>query len=57
MVWGHLEKFGSGQGTLGEARDGPGEPLGGLIWVGDPQGSMTGRGTREEVRDGSGDPR
>ena len=57
---------GTGRGTLGEVRDGSGDPLGGQRRVGDPWGGLkrvgghlgivgTGRGTLGEVRDGSGE--
>ena len=46
-----------GCGTLGEVRDGSGDPQGGLGWVGGPSvGSGTGRETLGEVRDGLRDP-
>ena len=44
-----------GQGTIGEVRNGSGDPRRRLGWVGGPSGkSGTGRGTLVEVRDGWG---
>ena len=46
-----------GRGTLGEVRDGSGDPQEGPGWVRGPLGrSRTGHGNLPEVRDGLGDP-
>ena len=52
------DRFGTGQGNLGEFRDWSGDTRGGPGRVGGPTGrSRTGRGTLDKVRDGLGDPR
>ena len=54
MGWGLLERFGTGRVTLGEVRDGSGDPRGGLGRFWSTLGRFgTGRGTLGVIQDGS----